>query len=208
MTVRADGIPPELNVCESTTTLEYGSVRLHNSEFLLPKEVRLQAINVDGSELENRTVFSGCHEFLAESSLKFDEAAETVQGTAQKKASKVLALPPGLTFKLALSQPIDTAAAAAGDPIKAKLASPIKEKHNGVLVPAGAAVTGRIVQIERRYGPAFESLTLRFKLETVEANGMSQPFDARLEPVVKKRSKSGEVIALGMEIAGITAATK
>jgi hypothetical protein len=208
LTVHADGIPPELNVCGAVTTLEYGSVRLHNSAFLLPKEVRLQAINADGNESENRTVFSGCHEFLAESSLKFDEAAETVQGAAQTTVPKALALLPGLPFRLALTQPIDTATAAAGDPIKAKLAIPIKDKHSGVIVPAGTAVTGRIVQIERRYGPVFESLTLAFKLESVEANTVSQPFDARLEPVVKKHSKTGEVIGPGLEIAGTTAVPK
>ena len=109
LTVRADRIPPELDVCEDVTTLTYGSVRLHNSIFLLPQDVRLHAINSDGSELENRTVFSGCHEFHSESSLSFD--TQTEQGAAQKTEFRALALPPGLPFRFALTHAIDTATA-------------------------------------------------------------------------------------------------
>ena len=104
----------------------------------------------DGSELENRTVFSGCHEFLGESSLNFGKAPQVQQAMAQKAALKALALPSGLKFRLALTHAIDTATAAAGDPIKAKLTTPIKEMHNDVLVPKGAAITGRIVRGHRR----------------------------------------------------------
>jgi hypothetical protein len=149
LTVRADQLPAELNACEDTTTLDYGTVRLNDSEFLLPKEVRLQVYRTDGSELENRTVFSGCHEFLGESSLNFGKAPQVQQAMAQKAALKALALPSGLKFRLALTHAIDTATAAAGDPIKAKLTTPIKEMHNDVLVPKGAAITGRIVRGHR-----------------------------------------------------------
>jgi len=186
LTVRAGHMPPDLSVCENVTTLDYGSVRLHDSEFLLPKDALLHVTNADGSELENNTVFSGCHEFLAESSVSFGTASENAE-ESQKSASKTLTLPSGLSFRLALTSAIDTATAAAGDPIKAKLTTPIKGKDNGVLLPKGAAVTGRIVQIKRLYLPGFESLTLALKLETVEAHGVPQPFHARLESTVKSR---------------------
>jgi hypothetical protein len=169
-------------------SLDYGSVRLNNSEFLLPKDARLEVINADGSESENHAVFSGCHEFLGESSLRFGDATHSEQGAAHKTVFKALALPPGLPFRLALTHAIDTATAAAGDLVKAELTSPIKEKRNGVLVPKGAAVIGRIVQIKRLYGPKSESLTLALKLETIEANGVPQPFDARLESLVRRRA--------------------
>lgn len=197
LTIRVHRIPPELSVCENITTLNYRSVRLNNAEFFLPKDVRFQAISADGSELENRTLFSGCHEFHSESSLSFD--TQTEHGPAQNAEVRVLALPPGLPFTLALTHAIETATAAAGDRIKAKLTSPIKEKHNHVLVPKGAAVTGRIVQIERHYGGEFESLTLAFKLETVEANGVPQPFDVKLESVVRS-SKSVDSSAMRQDL--------
>jgi hypothetical protein len=190
MTIRADRLPKVLNACADITTLDYGNVRLNNSDFLLPKDARLQVLYADGSELDNRTVFSGCHEFLGESSLQFGDASQAEQGAAQKTVFKALALPSGLSFTIALTRAIDTAIAAAGDPIKADLESPIKDSHRGMLVPKGAAVTGRIIQIKRSYGPTSESLTLAIRLETIEANGAPQWFDARLESVVKRSINS------------------
>jgi hypothetical protein len=193
LTVRADGIPPEFNVCENITTLDYGSVRLHDSEFLLPKDVVLHVTNADGTEMENRTAFSGCHEFLAESSVSFEKDSENATAATEKTASKTLALPPGVSFRLALTNAIDTATAAAGDPIKAKLTGPIKEKGNGVLIPKGAAVTGRIVQIERLYLPGFETLTLALKLETVNTTGVPQPFYAKPQSAIVRSTDRGSV---------------
>ena len=67
------------------------------------------------------------------------------------------------------------------------MTTPLRQKDTGVLLPKGAAITGRIVQIQRLYGPGFESLALAVKLETVEVNGAPQPFYARLESAVSTR---------------------
>ena len=61
---------------------------------------------------------------------------------------------PKQTFELALSTPIDTATAAAGDVISARLTGPILlSKSPEVLAPAGSPITGRIVQMEHRLLP-------------------------------------------------------
>lgn len=185
LTLLADQIPEQLNACETTTTLHYGRMQLNNSEFLLPTEASTHVIRADGSESENHAAFSGCHEFLGESTLRFDIPSETERVAAQNRDSKPLTLPTGLPFTIALTQAINTATAAAGDPIRAKLTSAIREKHHGILVPKGAAVTGRIVQIEWHYRPESQSLMMAVKLETVEANGVLQPFEAQLELVGK-----------------------
>lgn len=190
LAIHAGYLPASLNACESSTTLDYGSVRLNNSEFLVPANVRWHVVNLDGSEFDNRTVFSGCHEFLGESTLRFDIPSESAPTAGKKTTRKSLPLPPELPFSVGLVSPIDTATAAAGDLFKAKLTGAIKEKHGGVLVPKGAAVTGRIIRIERLYGPASQSLLLAVKLETIEADGVPQPFDTRLQSVVKRRRKS------------------
>jgi hypothetical protein len=190
LTVRSVQLPAEFNTCQDTTAFDYSSVRFNNREFLLPKDVVLRISFVDGTEVENHTVFSSCHEFLGESSLSFD--APTEQQEAQKDPARAFKLPPGLQFRLALTREIDTSTAAAGDLVKAELMSPIKEKHNGVLVPKGTQVTGRIVRIKRFYGPETDSLTLAIKLETVVINGVPRAFDARLESVTKKPISSIE----------------
>ena len=190
LTVRSVRLPAEFNVCEDHTAIDYGSIRMNNTDFLLPKQVVLRVLFVDGSEVENHTVFSSCHEFLGESSLSFDTPTE--QERAQKNPAKAFELPSGLQFRLALTHEIDTATAAAGDLVKAELTNSIKEKRDGVLVPKGTQVTGRIVRIKRFYGPVSDSLTLVIKLETLIINGMPQRFDARLESVTKKPISSIE----------------
>ena len=114
----------------------------------------------------------------------------------EKTARKSLRLPPELPFSLVLTNPIDTATAAAGDLFQAKLTTAIKGNHSGILVPKGAAVTGRIIRIERYYLATFQFLILGVKLETVEADGVPQPLDARLQSVVKRRQKAMNALVL------------
>jgi hypothetical protein len=189
LTVHAFQLPEELG-CDITTTLDYRSLRLNNSEFLLPSAVHLHVVEADGAEAENRTVFTGCHEFLGESTLRFDDDARTQPVTNQQGSSTILPLPAGQQFRFALTRAIDPATAAAGDQVKATLTSPIKDKRGHVLVPKGAAVTGRIVQIMWRYGSQSESLTLALKLETVEADGVPRAFDTRMESTIKTHTNS------------------
>jgi len=179
LTVLANQIPAELKTCELVTTLDYGSVRLNDSEFLLPKDVTLHVVYSDGTEMENRTVFSGCHEFVGKSSLRVDAASDS-EPQADRTAAKTLPLPTGRPFKITLTGRIDTSTAAAGDAFQAKLAYAIIGSHQEVLVPKGAAVSGRIVELKRIYGKGADSLILALKLETIEIHGVLQKFDASL----------------------------
>ena len=77
MTVRTSHMPPETGACEAMTTMNYTRFRLNGSDFLLPSETLLHINNLDGVETENRTVSSGCHEFLGESTVKFEAPPDT-----------------------------------------------------------------------------------------------------------------------------------
>ena len=180
--IRTNGDLAETGACESTTTLDYSRVRLNNSEFLLPREARLDILNTDGSELSNRTVYANCHEFLGESALKFDdsppEAAASKPTSAKASTPSELALPAGLVFTLIFTEAIDTETSAAGDRIQAKLPSAIRDQESkAVLVPKGAEVTARIGRIERFSGPP-SSVRMLVKLETVSVGGKLVPLVA------------------------------
>ncbi len=177
MSFSSDQLPPELEVCESNTTIDYANIRLRDSSFLIPKDNHWRVINLDGSEYQNRTQFAACREFLGESTLKFDAPEDSSQTEFQKT---VLALPPNLPFTLTLAESIHTATAAAGDVVKAKFKTPITLKHHQAAVLAGTVATGRIMRLEWLYGSNSQSLTLTLKLESLELNGVSQPFNARL----------------------------
>jgi hypothetical protein len=180
LTVRAVDPPTGLRTCELTTTIEYQGVRINDSEFQLAKDVTLQVIYPDGTEMENHTAFSGCHEFVGQSSLRFDATPDAGQRLENATPATKLVVPAGLPFKISLSRPIETATAAAGDPFGAELIYPIKDGQQRVLVPKGATVTGRILEMKRTYGPGSDALIVALMVENIETNGRTQKFDASL----------------------------
>lgn len=154
LVVRTTRLPKGTKACYSTTTLDYTRVRIQGTDFLLPAASRLQLLNTDGRETDNRTVFSGCREFA-------HAAADSGE------APQPQVFPPGIEFRVALTQGIDTATAASGDLLKAVLVTPIMDGSK-VLASPGDAVAVRIVRIRRMYG-AQPLLLLDIMLETIAA---------------------------------------
>jgi hypothetical protein len=178
MTVHTEALPPETGSCESSTTLDYSRVSLHNADFLLPNRTQLHILGANGVNLENSTVYSNCHEFLGESTLRFDPAAEPDAVAVSRSASGANELPAGLPFTIALSNNLDQTTAAAGDKIGAKITTAVKAKNGQILILKGAAVTARILQVRRYYLPE-PSLKLVLKLETVDIDGTARPLIAQ-----------------------------
>src|SRR5260370_40229846 len=142
---RTSRLVTETGACYASTTLDSGRVRLRGADFLLPSSSTLRIFHIDGGEAENRTVYSNCHEFLGESTLRFDTPPDVVVPESRHGTGpRAFSIPQGLPFRVALTQSIDTATAAAGDPIKAKLITPIRDGSE-VLVPAARVVAaGRV----------------------------------------------------------------
>jgi hypothetical protein len=191
LVVSTDQLPPEVSSCHATTTLDYARVRLNEADFLLPAEAKLRILNLDGVELENRTVFSSCHEFVGKSKLSFD-APEADASAESAGKSGAFAWPENRLFDVMFTQGIDTATAAAGDPIQAKLKTAIRDANSTVIAKEGAAVTGRIVKLQHFFGAKSSSITLAVKLETVDVNGTPQPiFAAPFRPGVRFAKDKG-----------------
>ena len=176
LTVRTSGLPPETSACYASTDLTYARVRLQGFDFLLPSEARLKILHTDGAISENRTAFSNCHEFLGEAKLSFDQAEA---GAPHSATVPSLEIPPGLPFRVALTESIDPATAATGDPIKAKLITPI-ESSGKVLVPKGAAVSVRIVRIRHYYKGSEAYVAMDITVESVRVAGT--PVDLHAAP--------------------------
>lgn len=184
LVVRTSHLPPETGACQATTSLDYGRVRLQGTDFLLPTATLLLIRDTNGVEMQNRTEFSNCHEFLGESTVTFDPPPESIQSPSAPAESKALSLPAGLRFQVILAQSIDTATAAAGDAVAARLFTPIKDSSSKVLVRAGADVTARIVRIRQYFGPPVV-VVLSLKLESVRVGGVSFPLSARPDDTVQ-----------------------
>ncbi|MGD1093239.1 MAG: hypothetical protein ABSB35_14765 [Bryobacteraceae bacterium] len=132
LTIESDELPPETTMCEASTTLDYPS---GGAGVLLPSKARTRYLIRDTTETEWDTAFSDCR----------DSTSEKVQeGPRRTLFPPTWAVP----FKLALTAPIETSTAAAGDVIKARLAEPMLGPSREVLAPAGAIFTGRIMRLE------------------------------------------------------------
>ena len=92
-----------------------------------------------------------------------------------------VALPIGLPVTLALAGPIDTATAAAGDPVAANVVRPVRRPDlSEELIPAGAVARGRIRRVEYHLSskPYF---LIAMAFNRVEVQGVVSPFVVRRE---------------------------
>ena len=175
--IHTEGLPPETGSCQSSSILDYTRMRLNDTDFLLPRRAELYILDASGMELKNTTVYSGCREFLGESTLHFESAPEAVSGGGPS-AGAITELPAGLPFTIALNHAIDPATAAAGERVTAHLSEPIRDEQRRVLVPKNAAVSARILQISRFY-LAVPAIRVKLKLETIEIAGAPRPLAAQ-----------------------------
>ena len=153
-----------------------------DSDVLLPRQSQLEIALKNGKETRNVTTFSNCREYQAESAIVFDGPADTASASTRNAGRGRVALPIGVPVTLALTTPIDTATAAAGDPIAANVVKPVlRPGTREELIPAGAVVRGRIRRVEHHLSPKpYFLIALAFN--RVEVQGMVSPFVARREP--------------------------
>ena len=110
-----------------------------------------------------------------------------IPGSRRDAPREPFSLPSDLPFTLLFTQNIDLADAAAGDPVRAKLKTAIRDPNSHVLAPEGAQVIGRIVGISHFFSTGLEpaesggargqrpSLILTVRLEAIDVGGMSFP---------------------------------
>jgi len=213
LVIRTSQLPAETGTCGITRTLDYGRVRLNDADFLLPTQARVSVIHADETVAENSVHYSACREFQAESTLRFETLPETEWAAASQNppVRQPVVLPAGLSFKLVFTEPIDTAAAAAGDPIRAKLKTAIRDSSSKVLVPEGAVVTSSIVGLRNFYQPPPAggsrkaglqqlSLAIAVRLETLDVGGVARPFKAAFDTGKQRFAKLSGALSVRVDI--------
>jgi len=182
LSIRTDELPPDTGMCEARSALEYQHLKIGEGDFLLPRESRLEIVQTDARETANITTFASCREYHAESTLRFEE--EPSVGGGEGKAatgSAPLVLPAGLEVSMALTAPIDTSTAAAGDPVTARVTRAVHDpKAKGILIPAGSLARGRITRMRHRVGGP-DDFVILIAFETLEVNRVASPFFVKLD---------------------------
>jgi hypothetical protein len=190
LVVRSEELPPETDTCEVDTTLDYGKVQLSSGLFFLPSSTTQRFVGRDGEESENVYTFASCRDFQAESRIDFGEGARE-RSAKSASAANSPQWPVGLPVLIEVTDPIDSATAAAGDRIHGKLVQPIKDQQGRTLVAQGTPVMGRLMRVEVRHPSPQVTIALRW--ETMEFGG--QAVALALTP--NRQAKPGNNIQLG-----------
>jgi hypothetical protein len=187
LTIKTTELPVETRLCQADTMLDYQRVAIGDGSFLLPRESQLRLTFRNGEETNNTTNFTGCREFHAESAVSFSAPSVKLEVPDVPGKSRQ-PLPRGLDVELRLETPIDTDTAAAGDPVSATVVHAVHAfQSKEILIPAGAVAHGRVSRLEHHFVPS-EYLVIGISFESLEMDGESSPFAARLN-----RSSSSSV---------------
>ena len=81
-------------MCRAETAIDYHYEKVGDGGFLIPQQARLRTSRMDGSSTMSVTTFSACHEYTAESTIRFDDVdspSEEKAASAAKAAEKASA---------------------------------------------------------------------------------------------------------------------
>lgn len=176
--VQVTEIPAQLALRQATATIEYQQLPIGGSNFLLPRTTNSLIVSGRGIGTKNRAVYSGCHQYIGESTIRFDQSDEAAAAPLPAPGSIVEAsAPPGLAVDSVLAKSIDLSQCAVGDAVTLVVAASV---HSGDFrVPKGALLRGRITRFVERTEP--RPLTvLGLRVSTLEIGDRRVAFRGRL----------------------------
>jgi hypothetical protein len=180
MTQESDVLPSTAYMCRVKVTSDYTYAQIGDGRIMIPRQSVLDTLVASGDQTSSVTVFSACHEYAAESSIRFD-AADEPSNDSVRQSKMAAPLPKGVSLTLALTKPIDTTTAAAGDAVSAKVAHAVYQGNSKkLLVPSGAMVRGRILQV--RHEMATSKLYVALRFDTLESHGAVSTLSVQLKP--------------------------
>lgn len=147
LSVDAADIPPALALVSATQTIDYARVRIGNRDALLPQSGVIEMAHESGEVNRNLMAFTHCRSYAAESQIRWDSPSPPPDLPAAQAERETPILPPGLRVTIELTTPV-TERDAVGKQIEGRVVEPVMQKRK-VIVPAGAAVRGRIRRMER-----------------------------------------------------------
>jgi hypothetical protein len=185
LTVVADEFPAHEAACRVIDTMDYHRVKIGNGDFLLPETATMDVLFNEGIESRNEISYSDCHEYAGESTIRFDDDANTAAGAAETPKTDAAQpathheapapqLPKGLRFRIGLTSPIHSETAAAGDAVTGVVLHEVKDRKLGIVAREDDIVHGRILQLEHHMFP-FPRWLLAIRFDTLEHNGVEQP---------------------------------
>ncbi len=145
-------VPFNSSIQSARTEVRYQLAQLSGRDALIPASFVLQLEDESHIFTVSRGDYSDCHEFRAESTLRFEisDTPQSAPGAASPPTSEPV-LPAGLHLHIALTSGIDDESAYTGDSVKGVLLEPVR--NGPEVIPRGAVVSGVLTQLETRFRP-------------------------------------------------------
>ena len=178
LNVNVSEFPESSGVCRVQDRIEYAQTKIGDDSFLLPSRSAMDVLYGNNMESVNETTFSGCREYVGDSTIRFD-VDESGEAPAQVKRPELPKLPAKTHLRVRIDPPVDSRTASAGDPVTAVVISTVKEK-GAVLVNAGDRLRGRLVRLEQTMGRE-PRWTVAIVFSKLERNGIEE--NISLKPV-------------------------
>jgi hypothetical protein len=147
--IRAEDIPPELEIVSAENSIDYTRVNIGGTEFLLPKTAELRMRDYAG-EWRNVIGLSMCRQYMGESKISFADP-QPDQPVPQAPTHELINMPGNMYLELRLKSELRSDTVAIGDPVAAELMKDVKA-NGGVLVPRKAELRGRVVSLRLQRG--------------------------------------------------------
>ncbi len=173
--VQAD-LPAGDSVCSLSDTIEYKKTTIGDGAFMLPSRSTMDVIYKNSTESLNETTYSGCREYVGESTIRFD-GDENGNLPEETKRAALRPLPPKTHLRVRIDPVLDARKAAAGDPIIGVIENQVKDR-NDIIVHAGDKLHGRVVRWDQTLGNA-PRWTVGIVFETIERGGVEQSISLR-----------------------------
>jgi hypothetical protein len=179
--VQAYDIPEKLGLAEAATSVAYIRSEIDSIQALLPASAEFHVVAVNAEENLNRSRFSSCRHYSAESTVHFDTASLTGEAdrAAASHESAAPAVPAGTVLDLMLDSALDGDKASVGDTVRATLARALRDGDK-IVAPQGASVIGRLVRLEKRSLP-FPLYDIALEFTGLELNGHTVPLAATMQ---------------------------
>ena len=177
LVVMATDAPSILHgACELRTQMTYSRAGSDRGDFMIPAITEKYLQRSDGAVFENRLDYDECHQYSAESTLRFEEDADEGKLPASR-VSSTAALSAGTILEAKMVTPIDSDKNFAGDPIEARLSRAVRD-NSGRVIRAGTILRGHLSQVEERVWPRKE-VVFAIRLDAMVIGGVELPIDLR-----------------------------
>jgi hypothetical protein len=145
-------IPESASFCSLHLDARYQVVSLNGNAFRLPAAVEMTLLDRNREVKRTSTRYQACHEFLAESQLRFDDSPAIAASTGAAP-HPLKELPPGLRVAIRITSNTNPANSWGGDPVTGELSDDLTDEHGTVLAAKGTFVQGRLLRMETLFNP-------------------------------------------------------